>query len=335
MNPFDRKYLQIMSFYPDSDRNDYNLLEIEDSVKDILLKKIQGLEDSTDAILCTRGDHRADHDSFIRERLTYLFIVGEKAKTHIKELDFPFSQSNSRSDQMEEIRVLFRMCNTTLQRLGEYNKKINGQLEEKFLERIQYMTESQKVKIKYGLLVLLHNKGHKCDPDYLKGSVYISLAHGVKKYSTAKRFATQHADKGIVFVYILNKKFADYIKASELKSLLHDLGVNWLEDKHSEILLLNGMYPHYLLGFFEVSKNHYERFILNPWFYNTIMERPRSDLSQGVYVNQVNFHNYAYKMGYTSYVYHSPGDYNQFRSSLGRLDNNPVSTIRGNEPPDL
>lgn len=81
--------------------------------------------------------------------------------------------------------------------------------------------------------------------------------------------------------------------------------MNWYKDKHKEIMVINGLYPHYILGFFEVEGDLIKRFILNPWFYSQFKAdlnlNQKYDYSNGVLIDQENFEESLANLGYKTY----------------------------------
>lgn len=213
-----------------------------------------------------------------------------------------------------------------LKKWGSKYDDVSGKFEKNIIKKLSKSYPETIEQFKLALLSLLHNKGN--DNFFKNYSPFLSFSRGFFKYSYSKKFATNNNENGLIYVYILNKQYNNYLYGSELKKILKKFGINWFSDIHSEVMLLNGMYPHYLLGFFEVSKKRYLRFILNPWFYEIFLEKENFDFSQGVPVNQQNFGDFANKLGYASYVYHYKGSSDEYLSNLEKLDQRQVQRLR-------
>lgn len=273
-----------------SNESKYTLKELEKEEIDLLKNIIINLEKNQNVILCTRGQSKVDkerHDTFINNELYDLFLVGNKAQYHIEEkigLD-PFLTTN-KNILLDEIKTLLLLVNEELSR---WNSRYEGQVEGQFTDQlIDDLNDEEKSVVetwKLFLYSLLHNHGENIFKPY---SFFISLTHMDNKYKTAKYFAlnTNENDVGLIFVYILDKKNNNYIKSSELPKQLEKYGVKWFQDSDHEIMLINGLYPHNIIGFFEVEKENVKRFILNYWFYKQMKKDYAYDFSQGVYVDQ-------------------------------------------------
>ena len=75
-------------------------------------------------------------------------------------------------------------------------------------------------------------------------------------------------------------------------------------------MLINGMYPHFLLGVFEVKHNLTPKFIINPWLYKILKENKTFNYTNGLPIDQTNFHKLAEEMGYSNYFFHFFGNDN-------------------------
>src|SRR3989338_7222228 len=116
MTPFDAKYLRIESFNADPNSSEYRLSPVTEEIIGKFKDNIKNIEKCPDVILCSRGDSKLDHRDFISTKLSYQFIVGEKARTHIKELGQPFNQTISSKDTLKDVKKLVRICNSMLRK---------------------------------------------------------------------------------------------------------------------------------------------------------------------------------------------------------------------------
>ena len=166
-------------------------------------------------------------------------------------------------------------------------------------------------------------------------SFFISLTHGNNKYKTARHFALnkKRNDIGFIFVYILDTNRNNYIKSSELTKQLEEYGIKWFPDIDNEIMVINGLYPHNIIGFFEVENENIKRFILNNWFYDKMKKYPDYDFSQGVDVDQGDylekFLNSARNLGFKTYFHRNDAlNGNEYISETEISNSRPVSKFK-------
>ena len=331
MNPF-QTVKSIESFEPDAYDSSYQLKRVEPIIKQKLIRIIEKLESSDKVLLCARGDSLPldKHVKWINEKLSYKFIVGEKARININQPDRLYHPIRTEENISEELKELINESNRILVNKSKKHSHIKGQFDIKQIQKEIYLGQI-KERLKLILLSFLHNKGN--DHHYKPFSPFISLTYGAKKFSKARTFALHNKDikLGIIFVYILNKNIPYFFKSKELYQKLRSLNIEWYKDIHSEIMLLGGMYPHKLIGFFEVKRNLTPRFILNPWFYKQLVENNNFDFTNSVPINQVNFFEYASKLKYKKYIFHRTGQGQQYQSDIGRLDENELMNFATNQ----
>ena len=152
-------------------------------------------------------------------------------------------------------------------------------------------------------LSFLHNSGSL--KEFKSHSPFLSVTYGYKKYSISRKFALNRINhnKGIIFLYALNNGDPYYIITNLMTKELKQFGVDWYEDIHNEIMLINGMYPHYLLGIFETNSNRMSKFIINPWLYSILTENKSFDYVNGLNINQENFNQLAKELGYRNFFF--------------------------------
>ncbi|MCX6150889.1 MAG: hypothetical protein NTX22_10220 [Ignavibacteriales bacterium] len=313
----------ILSFHPNADSLNYDLNEISLNHKNRLLSLIQELETSKKVYLCTRGDSKKtleNHNNFIIHDLSKIFIVGQKSRSAI---DRPANNhspyKNDSSDIIQEIIQLVEQVNKILNlKTKDYN--IKGVIPNSFIEDLPNLGNDLLAKWKIFFISFLHNYG-SCET-FKNYSPFISLTYGRNKYKVASKFALSKCsfDRGIVFVYSLTKNCHYYIKAKTLTNKLKKYGVQWYKDSHSEIMLLGGMYPHFLIGIFEVFKEGNAKFIINPWLYRKIINEREFDFSNGLEINQQNFHSFAEKLGYSNFFFHFVNDNTEYFSELNQYN---------------
>lgn len=89
---------------------------------------------------------------------------------------------------------------------------------------------------------------------------------------------------------------------------LEDLGVLWYEDKHTEVMLLDGIMPHRIIGLFEIDMHLNETFILNPWLREMFLENRKFYYKRGIEIDQTRFDEYARDLRYGAYVSEIDGE---------------------------
>lgn len=274
----------VLSFNIIEDESNYNLKKINLSLKIKLNKLLRDIRKSNNHKLLYRGDSVSNevYSLFKGRNLGKFFLVGEKAKSNIENLDNEFSHYEN-NDIKEDVRKLISACNKILiKKSSQKESNISGLIDERLPDTIP----NEKLEFfKLMLLAFYHNKGN--DNCYKDFSPFLSLS---SVFNTAVKFAVDKSkDKkstGIVFVYILDIRDEFYYTAKQLKTDLSEYGVTWYEDTHNEYLVLGGMYPHYLIGFYELDENGTpSSFILNPWF-KKALENDANSNNFAVYIDQ-------------------------------------------------
>lgn len=288
----------------ESDFRKYEFIDLTSDEIEYLKSIIETLEKDEDVHLYARGDSkrskngkRSTHAEFMNNELYDFFIVGTKAKFHNNQPDGIFQHTLNDRKIIDDIKDIVLKCNEVL---GE---KSDGNFPDRLILDIEDLPEKNQESWKFALLAFLHNKGND---DYFKPySGLVSLTYGQGKYDTAKKFAIERNKKGFIYTYILRKDLKQYFKTEDMNQLLKKYGVEWYEDKHNEIMILNGLFPHNIVGFFEVSKSTNKRFILNPWFHSQIKHdlncKLKFEYKNGVPINQEGFLDAAKRLGYNSF----------------------------------
>ncbi|ETA69393.1 hypothetical protein MettiDRAFT_2892 [Methanolobus tindarius DSM 2278] len=277
------------------DESKYTLQDLEYKEVEQLRNIIIKLEQNENIVLCARGDSKEsikEHDEFINSGLVKCFVVGEKAQFYFQSalgLDHICSTKNKKN-KLEEIERLRVSVNKEIQKSSSRDMgKVDGQFSCKLIDYLQNQEMSVIESWNIFLHSLLHNQGNNVFKPY---SYFISLTHGNKKYKTARYFALKDKenetkkDIGVVFVYILDKNKNKYISASELLERSKEHNVKWYPDVDNEIMVIGALWPHNIIGFFEVEDEKVNRFILNYWFYKEMKSNHNHDFSQGVHVDQ-------------------------------------------------
>ena len=242
------KTISLLSFDADGSRSSYKLKQLEQPIIDKLKTTIEKLERLPQVYLCVRGDcflNLECHDTYIEQDLAKLFIVGEKAKYHLRDgsgrsIEYYRKQTEVARNIKDEIRSLVEECNEII-RNKPASHGIQGQIPEECLNFILSQSQTALEGWQIFFLSFLHNNGK---PRNFKGSCpFISLTYGCDKLTTARKFALSRSSygKGIIFVYSLNSNWPYYVRAKDLTDQLKDYGVQWYKDIHHEILLINGM----------------------------------------------------------------------------------------------
>lgn len=212
--------------------------------------------------------------------------MGDKAQYHIEQrIDAESRKLNLEIPALEDIINLLPNVKTEIKKwCSRYKDEIEGDISDKLISDLKNEDSSVVEAWRLLLYALLHNHGEN---EFKPYSFLVSLSHGDKKYRVARHFANRKFEHGIVCVYILNENYnGEYITAKYLKEKLADYGVKWFDDRDNEIMLMNALFPHYIVGFFEIRDKVVKRFILNNWFYLQMKVNSDYDFSQGVYVDQ-------------------------------------------------
>jgi len=276
---------------------------VNSDIKESFFQLIESLETKSETILCMRGDsfEKTPHDNFFTlENLQKIFIVGNKAKSFIVKPKYAtYTNANSSSDIKKELKIIIHDVNEEIKKKPDIHD-VKGIISETIIdsEDIKFLNH-----LKVFLLAFLHNIGSL--RSFKSNSPFLSLT---TKENIAIDFATNRSKhkKGIVYLYALNKSDDYYIKTSEMIKKLESYGIEkWYDDTHKEIILMNGMYPHYLLGIYEVEKDTQDinKFIINPALYQLLSEKKKFDSKNGLIVDQQNFEQFAKELGHEEFFF--------------------------------
>jgi hypothetical protein len=94
---------------------------------------------------------------------------------------------------------------------------------------------------------ILHNVGNRWDNK--DESPFVSTTYGNQKLEVARRFSTPRSEdeNSMIFIYYICRTSKYYMLTTELNKMLKDLNVDWYKDIHSEMLLIDGLFPHFNL----------------------------------------------------------------------------------------
>jgi len=307
------------------DKESRKLKTVEDIIIDRFKELIKSLESNKEVYLCTRGDSRnslQNHNIFFTdEYVKDFFAVGLKSVSTIKvakKEEFQHIVIDEKEKLLNELKEIIRLCNDRIDRKPK-SHNIEGRIHDTLIEELDNYSVEELNQWKIFFLSFLHNEGSL--NAFKSSSPFLSLTYGWKKYRTARNFSLSKNNfgKGIIYLYTLSKNDPDYYVTKEFTKYLKELNITWYEDKHKEIMLLNGMYPHYLLGFFEVTKTSTPKFVLNPALYELLENGEEFDYNGGLTIDQSNFLEMAQRLGHQR-VFFTYGNDRTF-----------ISDIHGNE----
>lgn len=295
------------SFELNYNGDSYELIEVNPDIINKFKDLIEKLEAIPQVILCTRGDSKNSltiHNNLFEKDLSKIFIVGEKSQSNIKKTATDkYTHTHNNNNLCDELKVLISEVNEELSNKPEQHK-IFGKINDEFINKLILENDIDALsKWKIFFLSFLHNSGSL--KSFKSSSPFLSMAYGHKKYAIAKQFAFNRIshDKAITYLYSLNAGDPYYIQTKVMTNKLKRFGIEWYEDIHNEIMLVNGMFPHFLLGILEITKSSTTRCIINPWLYSLLKEGELFDYKNGLKINQENFTRLAEQLGYTNFFF--------------------------------
>ena len=291
----------------------YEFIDLTSDEIKYLKSIVEILEKDEDVHLCARGGSKKDkHAYFLSQQLCDFFIVGNKAKFHIKE-NVSKSENLYKHMRMGEglisnIEYLVNKCNDVLKK-NTNRDDVSGKISHQFI--LDRKKESKEIQESWKIFLLgfLHNMDVNYadvkDYDFKPYSGLVSVTYGQDKYNIAKTFAADGRKKGIIYTYILRRDLKNYLATEMMYESLKNYGVECSEDSNSEMMIINGLYPHNIIGFFEIEKKSTKRFMLNYWFHRQIKDdlcrESKFDYKNGVEIKQENFQEAARRLGYGSF----------------------------------
>ena len=282
---------------------------VDNNIVDKLNELISSLDNNKEVYLTTRGDNRGNleihNEFFTSEYIKSFFGVGLKSKSAIKiprNEEFEHTIIEEKTQVVSELKKVIEYCNERIDKKPE-SHNIQGRVSDSFIESLDNYSVEELNKWKIFFLSFLHNDGSL--NEFKSSSPFLSLTQGWKKYRTARNFSLwrNKYGRGIIYLYALSKHDNNYFVTKEFTKKLKEFDIVWYEDNHKEIMLLNGMFPHYLLGIFEVTKTSTPKFILNPELYKLLENSEEFDFRGGLSINQDNFLEMAQKLGYKRFFY--------------------------------
>ncbi len=328
------KFPKVQEFYSFKFQDDVEQYELYKVEKDIILRfhnLLDKLESQSQTILCTRGDSKQNtskHNKFFQNDLNKVFTVGGKSNYHLnKDVESIYRHTYIENKELlqKELKELVKKANNAM------NKREKGFS----IKTLEYFTNLQLdkfdieslLKLKVFFLSFFHTDGRL--REFSNTSPFLSMTYGGKKFTIARRFALgkdNPKSEAFVYLYSLNAGDPYYMKTNSLSRELRKQGAKWHYDKYHELLLINGMFPHYILGIFEVKKNSTPIFIINPYLYNILEENKLFDYINGLEIDQKNFIEYAKSLGYENYFYTTNN--NKIHVNSIDLSSNPKEVIQ-------
>lgn len=327
------KFPKVQAIYSiDKNSSPYTLFEVE---KEIVLKfhqLLEKLESQPQTILCTRGDSKEsieEHEGYFQHDLDKVFIVGSKSRYNMSDdvkSIYRHTYIKNKSILQEELKDLINLANQAMNRREEeFSAKIREYFTDLQLEKFDV---ESLLKLKVFFLSFFHTDGRL--RKFSDSTPFLSMTYGDEKFSIARKFALgkdNPKEQAFIYLYSLNTGDPYYMKTNNLSKELRRIGATWHYDKYHELLLINGMFPHYILGIFEVTKNNTPRLILNPYLYNCLKNNEQFDYVNGMKIDQENFTEYARSLGYKNYFY-STNDGRTYTDAL--VDSNQQEVVRPN-----
>ncbi|WP_375345370.1 hypothetical protein ACEWPB_15610 [Priestia megaterium] len=321
---------EVYSFDTKDDTYELNTINFSTSKKLIsFMERLYRLEREEKIVVFMRGfsfrDNQnhfsfVDHEHFKERELNKFFIVGQKGAHYLEEQQYKIKQlythnMQNRDQLIKEVKDLYKEANQILKEkqnedvIGEINPKFNETSIETSLNQLQYN--------KLFLTAFLHNVGRRWSGK--STSPLISATYGKRKKETSKKFATNALsgvprNKGFLLLGYIpiedSKKFEKLTK--DLNRELEEQGVSWYDDIHNELMLLDGIMPHRIIGLFEIDINSKEKLILNPWLNKMFLEKKNFNYKRGIKIDQSRFDEYAQDLKYGAYIWDtSEGRYNK------------------------
>lgn len=300
------------SFNPITTKSNYSLLKITNEKVIQKIKKIfDVLENSEKSDHITMLFRGVSKDDWFREYgLFQHFVVGEKGKYYTKQnSSYIYTESFNDIEKMtDEIKDLVEKINKIIMKREKKGHPISGEINIDNLLEISRKSIEDLRYFKIFLSAVLHNVGNQwIDKD---NSPFISATYGEKKYEVSKIFASKKSEDetSMVFVYYMLNGSKYYLLTQKLNEILRELNVDWYDDIHSEMIILDGLLPHYNIGILEINDDDYNHnFIVNPWLYYQLLNDIPLDLDNGIKVDQSDFAKLAVNLGYNNY-------YQQFKN---------------------
>ena len=275
-----------------------DLLKEHSEVIKLFKEDIKIIENSnSSSILCFRGDSKENqdlHNNFFKNELAKIFIIGSKSRSnYIKNEDDLFEfYAGGRKKIIENLEELIRICNEKIASKPD-SHCITGKFSTSFKKYLFTLNKKELEHWRLFFISFLHNNGKgRSFKKFKNYSPFTSLTYGKRKGRIARRFAMKSKkdiDTGIIYIVSVNNYYGNYIKTADMIKVLKQHGINWYPDVHSELMLINGIFPHDILGIMEVKNNRTPLLIINPWLFKEYLDGKRFSLTKGIPINQKYF----------------------------------------------
>lgn len=235
-------------------------------------------------------------DSQFRKHGNSIFYIGSKAGSYLfkfEDIEFPINLNNTESELFNSIHKEFKqnINHPSLTNESDFTKYFTGDALD-FTSKIMSLDNSERIRIKYYYLWLLHVLG---DTKYKKYSNFISTS---KNYEIANEFGNDE----LVYVGWIPRPIKErsvYLGSLiQLSKRLTKLQLPVYSDepypKEDEISLIGGLFPHYIFGIYNQSK---EIVLVNDYLFSAgMLEMIKHGLSNkiiehGIGIDQSNFSN--------------------------------------------
>jgi hypothetical protein len=291
-------------------------VKIDNNIKNKFITFIDNLEKDSSVILCTRGDSYKSKQMTSAIILRDVFLVGQKVRTHssndciLNKYNKTYKNKN-KSELIQDITDLIKELNNNIKCYPYKEKPLSGSFNQHIIDNLTDISLDINIlnNHKYFLLAFLHNT-YK-NSIFNRNTPFISLAHGKDKYNIANKFAlgfdkdnNNYTKKnGYIFLYCLpcESQLDEYVVTSNLGDAISQMGIQNYEDKYSEIILTNGMYPHFLFGIFRIINYKIDRFTINPALVHLLDNKQKFNYQEGLKIDQTDLKKQALQLGYTSY----------------------------------
>lgn len=321
MRNFIGKIVSFESFNPNS-KYEYTLSRITDEkviekTKQLLIK-LDTLENQNIVSILFRG---VSKDEWFRQNgLSKHFIVGEKGKYYLKETSrFLYGETFDNKEKLiEEISFLVKKINKIIYEKGQDGHSVSGEIiADNLLRRAEQSIEGLRY-YKIFLSAILHNIGNRWSNK--EESPFISMTYGEKKLDVANKFAEPRSEEetGMIFIYYMMHDSNHYLLTKDLNNILKQLDVDWYDDINSEIIILDGVFPHFNLGILERINEEQYNFIINPWLYHQFLHGISLNITNGIYIDQCDFEKLAKDLGYKKFFEQYPNRYRIYKDINGK-----------------
>ncbi len=304
MHPRSLKIKQFCSFTPTPEQDlGYELVPIGQNIITEFYNDLDQIIQDPNYILCARGsskDNNNNHEYFINKELDLLFMVGEKAKSNYNPIDldefrYYDYEEQSKENILSEINRIIQIGNIEVEARNNHSGVYGSINSDKLNEHLVNLPKEYLAAYRVFFISWLHNNGKgKVFRSFKARSPFLSLTHGRRMLVIARKFALHQKKKkkGFIMITYIPNEYPYKIHASNLALSLKKYGVSWYADLHKEIMILNGVLPHYLLCILEVTVNKTPNLILNPWLYELYRKGEPWNIESGIPVDQEAFNDW-------------------------------------------